>query len=211
MLLPRITALIALALLGAGCSTPYTGPIEVTRFVGERSDALGSGTIGLRFSEELTNRTARDALRAAIGNELAQQGYTIVGEGAASGQIAIIESSRNGLGESGARRGPVNVGVGGQAGGLGSGVGLGVGINLGGGNDGPRVVSQLSVAIRPADAGEGVSNLWEGRANLPTSLDSPYAPVEVAARTLAAALFRDFPGGNGETVIIEAEDLETMP
>jgi hypothetical protein len=202
----RFLAIAAAALLSAGCTSTYTGPVEVTRFVADQPAALGQGRIVLRFPEALSNQVARDSLRAAVGNELARLGYTIVGDGAVADQIARIDSRRTPLGGEGRRGGPVNVGVGGGTGGFGSGLGVGIGFNLGGSDSGPRVLSELSVAIAPADRAAG-GNLWEGRAAIPTSIDSPYAPVDVTARTLAAALFRDFPGGNGETVTIAVEEL----
>ncbi|MEO0463015.1 MAG: hypothetical protein AAF127_07775 [Pseudomonadota bacterium] len=204
----RLLILAAAALLCAGCTSTYTGPVEVTRFVAEQPEALGKGRIALQFPEELTNQVARDALRGAIGDELGRLGYTVVGEGAEADQIALIESRRSSLAPATRRNGPVNVGIGGGTGGFGGGLGggVGIGINLGGGQSGPRVLSELSVAIAPAGPEPGV-NLWEGRATFPTSLDSPYAPVSITARTLATALFRDFPGGNGDTVVLDAKEL----
>lgn len=203
------TALAALGLLAVSACAggAYTGPVEVTRFVAAQPAGLGEGTIALRFSKDLTNEAARAAFRAAIGDELALLGYTVIDNQETAGQIAIIDTSRNPAAQ-GARRNPVSVGVGGSTGSYGSGVGLGVGINLGGsGSSSPRVISQLSVAIAPNTADPARRNLWEGRAQFPTSVDSPYAPLEVNARTLATALFRDFPGGNGETVSIEVSEL----
>ena len=56
--------------------------------------------------------------------------------------------------------------------------------------------------------GPAGESLWEGRAQIKTSMKSPYTSTDAAARTLAAALFRDFPGGNGETAIIDVSELE---
>jgi len=102
------------------------------------------------------------------------------------------------------RRGPVNVGVGGQTGGFGSGVGMGVGINLGGGRENPNVITDLAVRI----ARTGGETLWEGRAQLATGVKSPYSQIDASARALAAGLFRGFPGGNGETVTIDVKNLQ---
>ena len=93
--------------------------------------------------------------------------------------------------------------MGGGTGSFGSGVGVGVGINLGGGDRGPRVVTELSVRISGPDG----ASLWEGRAQQPISIKSPYADVDASARTLTAALFKDFPGGNGETISIDVDEL----
>ena len=65
---PRI-ALVALAAASlTACTSAYTGPVEVTRFVAERPAALGQGaiTIELPGEEELSNRNAREAFADAV-------------------------------------------------------------------------------------------------------------------------------------------------
>jgi len=204
---PPSRALVAATIAGlalAGCTSVYTGPVEVTRFVAEqRSAELGEGAIAIVFPEEMSNETARAAFEAAVGTELRELGYTIATQPGTAGQTATIRTSREPVQSAGSRRSPVNVGVGGQTGSFGTGVGVGVGINLGGGEKGPRVVTELAVRIL-GPAGE---SLWEGRADIETSMDSPYSDTGAAARTLASALFREFPGGNGETVTIDVSDL----
>ncbi len=208
--LPR-TALLAPAaaalMLSSCATTPYTGPVEVTRFVAAPAErgGLGSGTIAIIFPDEISNTGARSAYAAAVGAELTRLGYTVVTEGEPASQTATVRTSRNPIAAAPIReRGPVNVGVGGQTGGFGSGVGLGVGFNLGGGSEGPNAVTDLSVRI----ARSGGATLWEGRSQIATGVKSPYSQIDTSARTLAAALFRDFPGGNGETVTIDAKKLQ---
>ena len=204
------SACIALAALGlsACASGVYTGPVEVTRFVASQPASLGQGTIALQFSADIKNEAALDAFRAAIGNELGALGYTVIDNAETAGQIAMIETSRSPLAAATQSRGPVSVGVGGGTGSFGGGVGLGVGLNLGGGGQqSPRVVSELRVAISANTDATINQNLWEARAQFPTSIDSPYAPVGINSQALAAALFQDFPGGNGETVSLKAADL----
>ena len=203
--IPRIAfAALAAATLSA-CASTYTGPVEVTRFVAEQPAGLGQGAITLELpgEEELSNRNARAAFADAVAAELEAQGYDVVMQGGAGVQVATIRTSRNEIAGATGRRGPVSVGVGGGTGGYRSGVGLGVGINLGGGDRGPNVVTELSVRISGANG----ESLWEGRAEQPVSVKSPYADVDASARTLASALFRDFPGGNGETVTIDVDEL----
>lgn len=203
------TALAAALALGvsACASAGYTGPVEVTRFVAAQPSGLGQGTIAVRFDQELENEAALDAFRGAISDELSLLGYTVIANEEVAGQIASVSTSRNPVAD--AQQGsPVNVGVGGGAGTFGSGVGLGVGINLGNlGDTSPRVISQLSVTIAPAGVAATQGNLWEARAQFPTSVNSPYAPVAINAQTLARALFKDFPNGDGQTVSLKASDL----
>ena len=164
-------ALAAAALALSACATsPYTGPVEVIRFVGTDRAALGQGPIHVYFPEEITNTGARDAIKAAVERELQALGYSIA-----------------------AQEGP--------------GVGMGVGINLGGGSEGPAANTELSVRINRPDG----TSIWEGRAQIATGVKSPYSQVDTSARTLAAALFRDFPGGNGETVTIDVKKLQGTP
>jgi len=208
MLPCRFFAPLALAAVLAlpGCAArSYTGPVEITRFVAPAPVGLGQGTIALTFPEELNNEDARRAFAAAIGAELARIGYTVVAAGAPAAQVAAIRTSRQPIVATPVnRRGPVNVGVGGGTGGFGSGLGMGIGINLGGGREGPAATTMLEVRIGTAEG----TTLWEGRAQMETGVKSPYAKIETSARTLAAGLFRDFPGGNGESVTINARKLQ---
>lgn len=202
--LPRLATTTLAALLLGACAGSFTGPVEVTRFISENPDGLGRGSIVVYFPDEMSNQRAKAAFAAAVENELRTLGYTVVQQEGQGIQVAAVRTSRNPIeGASGRSRGPVNVGVGGSTGTFGSGVGLGVGINLGGGRSGPAAISELSVRI----TNDKVETLWEGRAQIATSVNSPYSDVDAAARTLAAALFRDFPGGNGETVSIDVDDL----
>ena len=202
----RMIAPLAAALaLGACATTPYTGPVEVTRFVAPSPAGLGSGTIALVFPDEVSNEAARRAFTAAVTAELTRLGYTVVPEGVPASQTASVRTARNPITAAPVERpGPVSVGIGGQTGGFGSGLGMGVGINLGGGREGPAAISELSVRIATAEG----PTLWEGRAQLTTGVKSPFSQVETSARTLAAGLFRGFPGGNGETVTIDAKKLQ---
>lgn len=206
MLRPRFIAPLAAALALSACATtPYTGPVEVTRFVAPDPAGLGQGTIAITFPDEVKNENARSAFATAVAAELTRLGYTVVAEGASAGQVAAIRTARTPITAAPVeRRGPVNVGVGGQTGGFGSGLGMGVGINLGGGREGANASTELSVRIGRADG----TTLWEGRAQLATGVKSPYSQVDASARTLAAGLFRNFPGGNGDTVTIDVKKLQ---
>ncbi|MFA6219654.1 MAG: DUF4136 domain-containing protein [Erythrobacter sp.] len=189
---------LAAALALSGCATP-PGPVAVTRFVApERLGELGGGTF---FIEDMPGSGA-SALelapyKAAVATELVQLGYSESDR--ASANLVVQVAVRRGVIEAGERRGPVSVGVGGSTGGHGSGVGLGVGINLGGG---PKDRLGTELAVRIAEK-EGGASLWEGRADFRPPEDSPLARGKANAQTVASALFRDFPGNNGETIEVK--------
>ena len=191
---------MASALSLAACTTP-SGPVEVTRFVApDRVTELGSGPI---FVESApggeSDSLALAPYKAAVAEELRRLGYS-ESDRAGAGQIARVSLVRYVVG-SGGKRSPVSVGVGGSTGSYGSGVGLGIGINLGGAKD--RLGTELAVAI--TDAASGTS-LWEGRADFQPPEDSPLARGTANAQTVASALFREFPGNNGETIEVEVTE-----
>lgn len=201
MLAPAAAALV----LSACASTPFTGPVEVTRFVAPAATDLGRGTIALSFPEEVSNEAARAAFAEAVRAELTRLGYTVVAPGAPAAQTATIRTTRESIAAAPVQqRGPVNVGVGAGTGGFGTGGGVGVGLNLGGGREAPQATTTLEVRI----ARTGGETLWEGRSQIATGVKSPFSQIDASARTLAAGLFRDFPGGNGETVSIDARKLQ---
>ncbi len=204
LLLAPIIAAAALA-LSACATSPYTGPVEVTRFVAQAPSGLGQGPVFVYFPEEVANANAKAAFKDAVEREVQALGYTIVAQEGRGIQVAAVRTTRNPIIATAQRdRGPVSVGLGGQTGSFGSGLGLGVGINLGGGREGPTAMTELAVRI----SGDDGNSLWEGRAQLATGVKSPYSQIATSARTLAAALFRDFPGGNGETVTINVKQLQ---
>ncbi|MBU7579361.1 MAG: hypothetical protein KAF27_02660 [Porphyrobacter sp.] len=203
-LLAHLSAAAALA-LSACATTPYTGPVEVTRFVAPAPSGLGQGTIAITFPDEVSNAAARTAIADAVRAELVRLGYTVVPEGVPAQATAAIRTSRTPIAAAPVeRRGPVNIGIGGGTGGFGSGVGMGIGFNLGGGREGPAASTLLEVRITGADG----NAQWEGRAQMVTGVKSPFSQIGTSARTLAAGLFKDFPGGNGETVTIDAKKLQ---
>ena len=191
--------LAGLAALSASACTTTPGPVEVTRFVApDATNQLGEGTIFVTGAPgQDADSLALAPYKNAVAAELAALGYT-KGAMAEAGQIAYVNVERYVLTAEG-RRSPVSVGVGGSTGTYGSGVGLGIGINLGGGER-DKVGTKLSVSIRDSVSGE---TLWEGRADFRTNDNSPLAQSQANAQTLAAALFSEFPGANGETTEVE--------
>lgn len=196
----RRSAILASLFLVVACTTPQ-GPVEVTRFVDPAGAArLGQGTVFVESAPGSPDGLEAAPYKAAVAAELTRLGYRESAR-AEAGQIAQVRVSRY-VETAEGRRSPVSVGVGGSTGTYGSGVGLGIGINLGGGG-GPQTGTQLAVTLRDSKGGQ---NLWEGRAEIETSAKSPLADRTRNAQALAAALFRDFPGRNGETVEVEVSE-----
>jgi len=185
--------LVAAALLGA-CTTNYVSPVEVTRFVGEEPALLGNGPIAVRAGAGMDPQSLEySVFQTAVGEELAQLGYTVVGGDAV--QVAEITVERF-VSAQGRDRSPVNVGVGGSTGSYGSGLGVGIGLDL----SGPppeEVDTQLRVVIRPTAGGMA---LWEGRARFTATANNDAAEAQASATKLADALFAGFPGESGETI-----------
>ncbi len=202
MKIPQIGA-FALAALGAvslaGCATAPAGPVEVTRFHQPETVAkLGGTTIFIDNAPGLEVGSLELApYKTAIAQELTRLGYRETPREQAA-QIAQVSLERF-VAEAAPRRSPVSIGVGGSTGGYRSGVGLGIGINLGGNKSREETGTALAVSIREAASGMA---LWEGRANFSVSTDSPLAASAANASVIADALFREFPGNNGETIEI---------
>ncbi|MEL7730357.1 DUF4136 domain-containing protein [Citromicrobium bathyomarinum] len=193
-------AAIALPLALSACSTTKpAGPIEVTRFVdADARSQLGNTRLFVETAPGSPEQgLALTPYKAAVAGELAAYGYNESARSSAR-QTASVSVERTQI-DSRGRRSPVTVGAGGSTGSYGSGVGIGVGINLGGGPQ-PRVVTRMEVRIRDVATNEV---LWEGRARLDAPAKSPLAKNEPAAAALADALFRGFPGNNGETIEVE--------
>ena len=198
--LPLALGIAAVLTLG-GCTTP-TGPVEVTRFVdASRTAQLGQGSIFVESGAGLEGDSLTlSPYKAAVAEELRHLGYTESTRDTAD-QVAQVSLERYFVG-SGGRRSPVSVGVGGSTGSYGSGVGLGIGINLGGGEK-DRLGTQLAVTIRDKASGQSI---WEGRADFEAAENSPLARGQANAQTVASALFREFPGNNGETIEVEVSE-----
>ena len=193
----------ALAALGglsvAGCTTGAAGPVEVTRFHQPETLArLGNSTIFIDSAPGLEMSSLElSPYKAAVAKELVRLGYREVPRAEAA-QIAQVDLERF-TRDAGPQRSPVSVGVGGSTGGYRSGVGLGIGINLGGNKSREETGTALAVSIRDSATGDA---LWEGRANFSVSAASPLAATAANASIIADALFREFPGNNGETIEI---------
>jgi hypothetical protein len=197
MNIARFGLLALLSTSLAACVTaPSNGPVEITRFHQSAAIAqLGSGTV---FVDGIVGEDA-EALeiapyKAAVAAELVRLGYRETSRSEAS-HIAQVRVAKS-ISEPQRRRSPVSVGMGGSTGSYGSGVGLGIGINLGGGKK-EMLGTNLAVNIRDSASNEA---LWEARADFTVSYNSSFADSGTNAAAIAEAMFREFPGNNGETV-----------
>lgn len=196
----RIALLAVTAAALSACTTVPASPVEVTRFhqpatVGQ----LGQTTIFIETASDVDLGALELApYKQAVVRELAKMGYHETSRDSAA-QIAQLSLDRF-IAEPPPKESPVSVGVGGSTGSYGSGVGLGIGINLGGKKSAQQIATHMSVRIRNAASGDA---LWEGRANFSVGTNSPLAEGPANAATIAAALFREFPGNSGETTEVK--------
>lgn len=193
---PVMPALVLLAVALAGCVAPV-GPVEVVRFHRAGAGPLAPATIMVAPAPGMDGASLEwRSYAAAVGQELQRLGY-VETAAATSAQVAIVGLARE-ASPSGATDRPVTVGIGAGTDGHAAGVGLGIGIGL----SGPapaQVVTRLSVSIRDRASQQVV---WEGRASFTVRASSPMAGTQLGAPRLAQALFRDFPGRSGETVLV---------
>lgn len=196
MKFPMIAAATLALFSLSACTTPV-GPVEVTRFhLPEAPLARGAITVEPAAGMDGASLEYR-SYAAAVARQLTLLGYSEQAAGGAP-QVALvrIEQSRFQPGRNG---NPVSVGVGGGTGSYGGGVGLGIGIDL----SGPppeQVDTQLSVMIKDRASGQ---SLWEGRSRFSVSAKSPLAGTQLGAAKMSEALFKDFPGHSGETILVK--------
>ncbi len=191
---PLAAAVAVLAL--AGCAT--TPSTRVTRFHLEQPIARGE------IAVEPLVPSDKDSLEfqtyaSIVGAELARIGFTEA-PGLKQSELVAVMAVERGSRETLAQRSPVSVGVGGGTGGYGGGgVGVGISFPIGKKRSNEVVVTRLSVQIkRRSDS----TVVWEGRAETAASAGSAAAEPAATVRTLAAALFRDFPGASGKTITV---------
>lgn len=197
--LPALAALVAtLGLLALpGCVAPV-GPVEVTRFHLPDTAQLGHGTIAVEPAIGQDGASLEfHSFAAAVARELTRVGYgeQVAGRG---DQVALLSVERE-LIHPAPSGSPVSVGLGGTTGSHGSSVGVGIGVNLSG-QPADEMVTRMSVAIRDRASGR---TLWEGRASFSARASAPVSQTQLGAAKMAQALFRDFPGKSGETILVE--------
>ncbi|MGB7374343.1 DUF4136 domain-containing protein [Pontixanthobacter sp.] len=197
-----IYRLIAASCMAAGLSAcaagPKVSPVEITRFHQAATvQQLGMGTIFIETASD-DGLTALDLApyKSALATELMEVGYRETARAEAQ-YIASMSVDRY-IAEEERGQSPVSVGAGGSTGSYGSGLGLGIGINLGGRQ---REMRGTDMAVRIRDAASS-DVVWEGRASFAVSDNSSLSDNAANASAIADALFREFPGNNGETVAV---------
>ncbi len=193
-----VVAVLAACWLLAGCVAPV-GPVEITRFHVPDTARLGAGTIRIEAGPGTPGDSPEfRSYAAAVARQLVLLGYREETSGGPGEHIVQVSLSRQ-TWRKGAEAGPVTVGIGGTAGSYGTGVGVGLGLNLSG-SSGEQVTTQLAVMIRDRASG---TSLWEGRAKFTVKATSPLASSQLGAAKMAEALFKEFPGQSGETILVE--------
>ncbi len=176
----------------AGCMAP-AGRVEVARYHLPDTAALGHGTIAVVAGPSMNPQSpVLQGHEIAVERELTRLGYGILRADAAD-QIAQIRVERSAIEQ------PVTIaprfGFSAAGGTHGSAAGVGIALPL---SRGAPVAIDLAVVIRDRATGKV---LWEGRASLTAAATSPQAQTPLAAPRLASALFSDFPGNSGETIV----------
>lgn len=195
---PRLA--IALLTLTLGACVAPVGPVEVTRFHLPDTARLGKGAISVEPAPGMDGQSLEfRSYAAAVARQLVLLGYAEqVAGGGSSPQVAQVRLRRESFQPQ--RSGsPVSVGLGGATGSYGSGVGIGLGIDL----SGPppeQVTTELAVTIKDRASGQ---SLWEGRASFTVRSTSPLATTQLGAAKLTEALFKNFPGVSGETILVK--------
>lgn len=195
----RLPLAIGLAALIAGCATaPVNGPVEVLRY---HADPATRGTVAVEPAIGRPDSNAEfRAFQAAVESELASAGYTLAAPGTASRYIATVDF-RRGLRPAPDNKPRFSIGIGGGSYGRSGGVGGGVDVPVSGNKIRTVVGTELSVKIAERGAA-GAGVVWEGRGMTEADSRLPEAAPEVAARKVAGALFRGFPGESGRTITV---------
>jgi hypothetical protein len=191
---------LVLAAALAGCTSTGSGSrgVEVTRF--HLNQPIARGEIAVEsFAVPGAGGPEFNIYAAAVEQELRRLAWPVATSFGTSEQVALV-GVEQAHGETPPRRSPVSIGVGGGTGGYRSGVGLGVGFNLGGGRSAELVTTTLQVRIKRRSDG---TVFWEGRATDQARADKLEGQPAAIAQRLAQALFREFPGESGRTVMVK--------
>lgn len=212
---PLMILCLATSVALTGCATAVPS-VEVTRFhrisptvvatPGTFRIATGANDGAGDAAATATGAAAQPSLSwqvyaAAVARQLTLLGYSAARSGDTAPAYTVTLAVTRDERES-ARPSPVSVGVGGSTGSYGSGLGVGVGVNLNSLlGSGTQNVVATRMAVRINRNGDALP-LWEGRAETQAGVRTPAAQPGLAADKLAAAMFRDFPGQSGITIIV---------
>jgi hypothetical protein len=184
-----VFSLSLLALSGCAASIP---PVEVTRFhLGQQP---ASGPVVIEAAEGQNAASLEfGTYAAAVSRELIRLGFPL--EGKASYRIVLgFERAERQV----AKRSPVTIGIGGGS--FGGNIGIGLGTSFGVGKSTSAIIgTHMSVQMKRIADGAVV---WEGRAQTEAPAKAPAAQPGLAADKLTRALFQDFPGESGRTIIV---------
>jgi hypothetical protein len=188
---------LAIAGLLAGCTT--TNPTKVTRFNLGQPIAPSAVAITPRNPND-AGGLAFTTTAGAVSAELRRLGFTVAApDDASTPLVAIVALDQTT--RPGPPRGPAfSVGIGGATFGRHTGFGGGVDVPVTRGRESYIDSSLLSVQLkRRADS----TVIWEGRASTFSDAGSPADSPAALSQKLATALFRDFPGASGQTIMVK--------
>ena len=158
------------------------GGMEVARF--HLGDPVARSQIAIEpFDRADAARPGFPAYAAAVARQLTRLGWTVVGAGNRSEQVALIDveqGSREAIAALAAAR-----------------IGRGVAATSAAGNAANLTATLLEVGIRRRSDG---TMFWEGRAVAEAPTGSSQAAAAAAVEKLAEGLFRDFPGESGRPI-----------
>lgn len=191
----------------AGCSTTAGGPVQVTRF--HLGTPMVTGTLAVEPASGGSPASLEfKTYAAAVQTELIRYGYGAPPSGDVGQFLAVVGFTRTTEEDGPAQRSGVSLGLGGggftgggRRGGGGGGIGLGGGISfpIGKARQHYVILTELSVQIKRRSDG---SVIWEGRARTSAPETAAAAQASTAAAKLASALFRDYPGVSGRTIMV---------
>lgn len=184
---------IAAALALVACTTTPPGA-EVTRF--HLGQPIPSDSIALLPAPGIDGRSLEFRTYAAIvGRDLDAVGLHPAdndGRSAYLGLLKVEQTSRAGI----PRRSPFSVGIGGSGGSIGG----AVSVPVGGTRSGDVRINVVALQIKRRSDN---SMVWEGRAVQELAADAPASALSAAVPALSRALFTDFPGASGQTIIVK--------
>jgi hypothetical protein len=185
-----LTALATILLLASACTSTNKHATEISRFHLDNPipaqpvniKASGNGSI------EFQNYSA------IVATELAKNGYT---PSEADADVFVVVDITRGMAVKPPKRSPFSVGIGGGSFGGNVGVGGSANFPVGGGANEVYATKLEVKFIRRAEN----TIMWEGRAARETEA-APENPTELMQK-MVTALFLDFPGDSGKTVVVK--------